>query len=65
MVICFFLGMGRPDKLLFSDLPRFLRMIRKAGSDVETSECSRSGGESYIEILLSGARVWRSVLKVP
>lgn len=63
MVICFFLSMGRPDKYFFSDSPRFLRTIRKAGLGVETSESSCSGEEGYIEILMSEARVCKSVLK--
>lgn len=50
----FLLGYGRASKSLTSDLPRFLRKMKKAGPGVETSAGSCSGGASCMARLRSG-----------
>lgn len=45
----FLLGPGRTGKSLTSDLPGFLRKVKKTGAGVETSEGSYRGGRGCIE----------------
>lgn len=46
------LGTGRTGKSLTSDLPGFLRKVKKTGTGVETSEGSCRGGRGCIERLV-------------
>lgn len=48
------LGTARAGKSLTSDLPGFLRKVKKTGTGVETSEGSCRGGRGCIERLVSG-----------